>query len=106
MVLDNFTKRTDHLTQPSSMKIKEQFKIKRIGDEEVLVSAESGGLDFSRVMVLNATAAYLLRETADRTFDAAMWVDMLTGHYPVDSERAEADVERLLEKLKQEKVLE
>jgi hypothetical protein len=50
------------------MKIKEKYKIRKIGTDEVLVCSDATGLDYSRIMVLNPSAAFLLRETEHNSF--------------------------------------
>lgn len=88
------------------MKIKEEYSIRKVGDEEVLISHQSEGTDFSRVMVLNPSAACLIRETEHRPFDAKQWAESLVVHYGIDRERAEADAEQVIAKLRREQVIE
>lgn len=88
------------------MKIREDYKIRKIGDEEVLVSHKGSSTNLSRVMVLNPSAAFLIRETAHRSFDAEEWAEMLVQHYGIDNNRAKADAEQLIARLKQEQVIE
>jgi len=87
------------------MKIKESYKIRKIGEEEVLVSHKGSSTNLTRVMVLNPSAAFLIRETAHRPFEAEEWSEMLVQHYGIDSDRAKADAEQLIARLKQEQVI-
>ncbi len=88
------------------MKIKVEYEIRKIGEEEVLVSHKGNSTNLSRLMVLNPSAAFLIRETGDRSFDAKKWGEMLVERYGVESSRAESDAEQLIAKLKREKVIE
>jgi hypothetical protein len=88
------------------MKIGEEYEIRKIGDEEVLVSHKGNSTNLSRLMVLNPSAAFLIRETGHRSFDAKEWAAMLIERYGIDGKRAEADAEQLIAKLKREKVIE
>jgi hypothetical protein len=88
------------------MKIREEYEIRKIGDEEVLVSHKGNSTNLSRLMVLNHSAAFLIRETGRRSFDAKKWAEMLVEHYEVESYKAESDAEQLITKLKKEKVIE
>lgn len=88
------------------MKIKEEYEIRKIGDEEVLVSHKGNSTNLSRLLVLNPSAAFLTRETAHRSFDAKKWAEMLVERYGIENIRAESDAEQLIAKLKREKVIE
>lgn len=88
------------------MRIKEQFKVRKVGNEEVIVSNDPSGLNFSRVIVLNPTAAFLLKETDHRPFDVEQWSALLMEQYGIDHQRARLDVEKLIEKLTRENIIE
>ncbi len=88
------------------MKIREEYKIRKIGEDEVLVCHKGNSTNLSRLMVLNPSAAFLIRETGHRSFDPKEWEEMLVQHYGIENSQAEADVERLIAKLKKEKVIE
>ena len=85
-----------------TMKLKKNLTIRKIGDEYMIVSDSGSGLDYTRVISLNKTAAYLVQEAQHKEFTQEEWVEMLMEKYDVDKERAEADVEALIEKLKKE----
>ena len=87
-------------------KIKEEYEIRKIGDEEVLVSHKGSSTNLSRLMVLNPSAAFLIRGTVPRSFDAKKWAEMLVERYGIESNRAEADAEQLIARLKREQVIE
>ncbi len=88
------------------MKIKEQFMIKTIGTDKVLVSSEPSGLNYARIMVLNEAAEFLLRETGHQSFTSTQWAELLVDRYGIDPEQALQDAERLISKLIKEKGLE
>lgn len=86
------------------MKLKDNLTIRKIGDEYMMVSESGSGLDYTRVISLNKTAAYLVQEVQQKEFTQEEWVQLLMDKYDVDSERAEADVQALIDKLAKEKL--
>ena len=88
------------------MKIKEKYKIRKIGTDEVLVCSDATGLDYSRIMVLNPSAAFLLRETEHNSFTPGQWANLLVSRYAIDPEYALRDAEKMIDKLKNKMVLE
>lgn len=87
------------------MKLKENIRLKQIGDECILVSNDGSNLNYTRVISLNSTAEFLIQESFDNEFTKTDWVDRLVEKYGIDKLRAEADVEALIEKLTQARVI-
>ena len=84
------------------MKLKDNLTIRKIGDEYMMVSESGSGLDYTRVISLNKTAAYLVQEVQHKEFTQEEWVQLLMDKYDVDKERAESDVQALIDKLAKE----
>ncbi len=84
------------------MKLKDNLTIRKIGDEYMIVSESGSGLDYTRVISLNKTAAYLVQEVQQKNFTKEEWVEMLINKYDVDKEKAETDVQALIDKLSKE----
>lgn len=84
------------------MKLNDNLTIRKIGDEYMIVSESGSGLDYTRVISLNKSAAYLVQETQQKDFTKEYWVTLLMDKYDVDKERAEADVQVLIDKLAKE----
>ena len=84
------------------MKLKDNLTIRKIGDEYMIVSESGSGLDYTRVISLNESAAYLVKETHQKDFTKEDWVQLLVDKYSVDKERAATDVQTLIEKLAKE----
>ena len=84
------------------MKLKDNLTIRKIGDEYMMVSESGSGLDYTRVISLNNSAAYLVMEVQQKEFTKEEWVTMLIDKYDVDKERAEADVQLLIDKFTKE----
>lgn len=84
------------------MKLKDNLTIRKIGDEYMMVSESSSGLDYTRVISLNKSAAYLVQEVHQKEFTQEEWVQLLMDKYDVEKVKAEADVQVLIDKLAKE----
>lgn len=84
------------------MKLKENLTMRKIGDEYMMVSQSGSGLDYTRVISLNSSAAYLVQEVQQREFTKEEWVNLLVDKYNIDIERAQADVQLLIDKFNKE----
>lgn len=65
----------------------------------MMVSEKGSSLDFTRVMTLNESAAYLIEKTGVEPFSIEKWTELLMDKYDVDKEVAERDVKTLVDKL-------
>ena len=81
------------------------IKIKQIGDETVLVSNDGENMNFTRVIALNKSAEFLVRESFDKDFEVNDWAEKLTEKYEVDKAQALVDAQALADKLLQAGVL-
>ncbi len=88
------------------MKLKENLVVRKIGNEYMMVSESGSGLNYTRVISLNTSAAYLIENVGHNTFTDTEWVEMLINKYNIARELAEADVRKLIEKLQKENLLE
>ena len=78
------------------MRLLDGFVLRSICNEHIVTGEGLARVDFSKVISLNSTAAYLWEQVQDRDFTAEDLVDLLTERYDVDRERARADVDKLL----------
>jgi hypothetical protein len=81
------------------MKLKDHIKIRKIGTEYIIVNANGTNVDFTQVMKMNASAAYLLTEIQDKSFLKEELVVLLMQKYIVDEDIANKEVHELLLKL-------
>ena len=88
------------------MKLKENLSVRKIGDDYMMVSDSSAGLDYTRVISLNESAAYLVEEVGKREFTKDEWIELLMNKYDVEREVAEADVQLLIDKFVKEGLFE
>lgn len=87
------------------MKIKDNFILRKVADSYVVVPVGKQTLDFNGIINLNETGAFLfglLQNGADRD----VLVEKLLEEYEVDRARAQADIDKFLERVKEADVLE
>lgn len=81
------------------MKIKPEFMLHQIGEEYIVMHDGSTNVDFSRIINLNRTAAYLWQRFRDKDFDVDALTAALTERYDVASEQARRDAEAFIQSL-------
>lgn len=88
------------------MKTKKGYTLRPLGQEYILVAEGLDVVDATRMISMNATAAFLWEEVADREFDAQTLVDLLIENWDVSPEIAEKDIAALLKSWERAEVLE
>lgn len=78
------------------MKTRKGYTLRSLGKEFILVADGFEAVDFSRMISLNETAAFLWKEVEDKDFDAEMLTTLLTDNYDIDRETAQNDVTSML----------
>lgn len=86
------------LIKNNQMKQIKGFELRNIAGEHVVVATGKDNIDFSRIISMNATSAWLWQAVEGISFDAGMLCDLLTTRYDVDISVALADAEDLLER--------
>ena len=77
------------------MKIKEGFVLRTICGQNVVSGEGTANVNFSKLVSLNDTAAYLFKAVAGEDFTPERLADLLTQEYEVERERALKDAEAL-----------
>ena len=77
------------------MKIKEGFVLRTICGQNVVSGEGTANVNFSKLVSLNDTAAYLFKAVAGEDFTPERLADLLTQEYEVNRERALKDAEAL-----------
>ena len=88
-----------------NMKIKEDFILRKVADSYVVVPVNDMTVDFNGIIHLNETGAFLF-EILQKGADKQELLDKLLSEYEVTSEKAEADIEVFIQKLKDADILE
>ena len=87
------------------MKIKNNFLLRKVADSYVVVPVGKMSLDFNGIITLNETGAFLF-ELLQKGCEREDLVAKLLDEYEVSAEKASADVDKFLEKVKESDVLE
>ena len=77
------------------MKIKEGFVLRTICGQSVVSGEGTANVNFSKLVSLNETAAYLFKAVGNEEFTPERLADLLLEEYDVDRERALKDAEAL-----------
>ena len=77
------------------MRIKEGFVLRTICGQSVVSGEGSANVNFSKLVSLNDSAAYLFKAVGDGDFTAETLADLLLDEYDVDRETALKDAETL-----------
>lgn len=78
------------------MKTKKGFNLRQVCGENVIVSEGVENIDFSSIISMNESSAYLWNNIQGKEFDKNDLVELLTQEYDVDADTAAKDVEALV----------
>lgn len=87
------------------MRIKEGFEMRDVCGEKVVVAHGLQHINFSRVISMNESAAFLWEHVCGCEFTPSRLVELLCGEYDVSVEQAAEDVDKLIECWKKEGLL-
>ena len=78
------------------MKTKIGFNLRQICGENVIVAEGEENIDFSNIISMNESSAYLWKNIQDKEFSEVELVKLLTEEYDVDEITAKSDVDSLV----------
>lgn len=78
------------------MKTKKGFNLRQVCGENVIVAEGAENIDFSSIISMNESSAYLWNNIHGKEFDKNDLVELLTQEYDVDADTAAKDVEALV----------
>ena len=78
------------------MRINEGFELRKVCDENVIVAYGRKNIDFSKVISLNESAAYLWNAVIGKDFTCQELTDLLCKEYEVDAQTALEDVVQMV----------
>lgn len=88
------------------MKTRKGYTLRSLGKEFILVAEGLEAVDFSRMISMNESAAFLWKAVEDKDFEAETLVGFLLDEYDITQEVAEKDVESLLQTWKEANIIE
>lgn len=77
------------------MKLKPNLMLRKIG-AQYIVLADRDNIDVTKVISLNATAAFLWQQAEGKEFTVPQLVEALCAAYDVDTVRATRDIEKTI----------
>ena len=77
------------------MKTKQGFNLRQICGEHILLAEGKENIDFSNIISLNETAAFLWQQLTDKEFTPEDMAQLLVENYEVDKETALSDARAL-----------
>lgn len=80
------------------MKHKTGFRLRTVCGEHIIVAEGIANIDFSRIISMNETSAYLWQKTEGQAFTEEDLTHYLTDEYEVDAATARRDVADLVAK--------
>lgn len=78
------------------MRIKNGFELRDVCGEHIIISHGIENLDFTEILTLNESAAYIWNKVKGKDFTEEDAVQMLLEEYDVQEDKAREDVKQLL----------
>lgn len=88
------------------MKAKNGFNLRTVCGENILVAEGEENIDFSNIISMNESSAYLWNSIHGKDFEVKDLVDLLIEMYEVDEETATRDARLLVDQWKQAEIIE
>ena len=79
------------------MKQKQGFNLRHVGSEHIIVAEGLENIDFSKIISLNDSAAFLWTKVKDKEFTIKDLAELLIEEYDIDGATASTDAEVLAE---------
>ena len=87
------------------MRIKKDFEITDVAEESLLIPVGENASNFSGIVVLSETAAFLLKQlSSDKTPEEL--IELLTKEYEVDVPKAKIDIDKAIQLFKELDIIE
>ena len=88
------------------MKAKPGFNLRVVCGENIIVAEGEENIDFSNIISMNESSAYLWNSIQGKDFEVKDLVDLLIELYEVDEETATRDARLLVDQWKQAEIIE
>ena len=77
------------------MKTKKGFVLRNVCGENIIVAEGKENIDFTKIISMNETAAYLWKNVEGKDFDPDTLKNLLMKEYEVEETTADADVKTI-----------
>ena len=88
------------------MKAKKGFNLTDVCGEQIIIAEGKENIDFSNIISMNETSAYLWQEVSDKEFTVEDMAELLVGEYDVDYDTAYKDCTELASLWKEAGIIE
>lgn len=88
------------------MKTKKGFRLRTVCGENIIVAEGIENIDFSKIISMNESSAYLWSKVQNQSFTIEQLVALLREEYEVDEATATADVKALVAKWQEAGIIE
>ena len=88
------------------MKAKKGFELRQVCGENIIVAEGADNIDFSSIISMNESSAYLWKNIQGKDFEKEDLVKLLTAEYNVDEAVAAKDVAALVEQWRKAGIIE
>ncbi|MBE6194137.1 MAG: PqqD family protein [Rikenellaceae bacterium] len=83
------------------MKFREEYKVRSMAGENVVIMQGEAGSDMTRIISLNDSSLLLWNELQGKEFEVSDIANILVATYEIDTEVAERDAKAWVEKLQE-----
>ena len=83
------------------MKFKDEYKVRSIAGENVVIMQGTAGSDMTRIISLNDSSLLLWNELQGKKFEVADVANILVENYGIDLATAERDAKAWVDKLQE-----
>ena len=80
------------------MRAKKGFKLRTVVGEQIIVPEGKENIDFSQIISMNESSAYLWKAVGEEEFTPKDLADLLMKEYEVDEDTAQADAKAIAAK--------
>ncbi len=87
------------------MKIADGFLLRKVANKSVVMPIGKKAFDFNRAITLNETAAFLWTILEKEDVTKEQLLEKLLAEYDIDAATAQSDIEKFLNKLKENGLL-
>ena len=88
------------------MKIKENYKVRKVAGENIIIGQGASHSDMTKIISLNSTALLLWEKLSGKEFTLDEAASLLVGEFGIGKEQALADVKAWTDKMLAEGVME
>ncbi|MGJ1283497.1 PqqD family protein [Sphingobacterium spiritivorum] len=87
------------------MRLRTDIRLRKIGDEYIIVDPGQDMVDMSKAYTLNETAAFIWNELQNIEFTVSTIAKLLQNNYDLSPETADQDAKELVKQLQSEGLL-